>query len=181
MIVLPLMLLVAAAQPPRNLPLPPRQDEATIAVRPGQAPPGSRPAPLTETAEPVALAFAGFDADQDGQTSRTEVDAALARTFAAADANRDGGLGYIEYAAWATTWLGSATALPGPYAIDANGDDSLSRDEFSEAFRRVVARLDRNGDGVLVRAELLTVRNPVRERLRPEVRERIEERRRARR
>lgn len=131
-----------------------------VAIRPGEAPQGTSPVPLTETAEPLALAIAGFDRDGDGVTRLAEYEEALARTFAAADRNGDGALGYIEYSGWAETWLGSATALPGPFAIDTDGDNRLSRDEFMAEFRRQFTRLDRNADGAISHAELLTVRGP---------------------
>lgn len=145
-----------------NIPLPPPPDQSRIVVRPGDAPGGRGPGQASEIAEPIGLAVAAFDTNHDGLTSRAEMEAALVATFTAADTNGDGALGYIEYSNWATTWLGSATALPGPYQIDINGDDRLSRDEFMEAFRRSFAALDRNGDGSISHAELLTVRNPVR-------------------
>lgn len=129
-------------------------------IRPGMTPEGTRPVPISETAEPIALVVAAFDVNRDGLTSAAEFDEGLTRTFAAADTNGDGQLGYIEYAGWATTWLGSATALPGPYAIDTNGDDRISREEFLTEFRRQFARLDANRDGTVSHAELLTLRNP---------------------
>jgi hypothetical protein len=149
------MLITALAlQPGAPAPAPP------VAVRPGPAPVGSAAAPISEVAEPLALAVAGFDANGDGRTTRGEYDAALARTFAAADRNNDGELGYIEYSGWATIWLGSQSALPGPFAIDADGNDRLSRDEFTAEFGRQFQRLDADTDGAVTHAELLTVRNP---------------------
>jgi Ca2+-binding EF-hand superfamily protein len=143
-----------AVQPPapvstRNLPIPT-----------GQAPVGTSPVPLTEVAEPLALALASFDQDHDGRTSRVELEAQGARSFAAADSNQDGALGYIEYGAWATVWLGSQSALPGPFALDADGDNRITRDEFSAELRRQFARVDANADGAVTHAELLTIRSP---------------------
>jgi hypothetical protein len=146
-----LFLALLALQPP---PPPP------AAIRPGTAPQGISAVPISESAEPLGLAVAGFDADRNGATSLAEYDVALARTFATADRNGDSALGYIEYSGWAETWLGSPTALPGPFAIDADGDNRLSRDEFSAEFRRQFARLDKNADQAISHAELLTVRNP---------------------
>jgi hypothetical protein len=148
------LLALLSAQPG---PVPPA---APVVVGPGQTPQGSIPVPISEVAEPLGLAVAGFDADHDGSTSRAEFEQALARTFAAADTNGSGDLGYLEYARWAETWLGSQSALPGPFAIDADGDTRLSREEFLAEFRRQFVRLDKNGDAAVNRAELLTVRNP---------------------
>ena len=147
-----LLLSLLAVQPP---PAPPPAE-----VRPGRVPEGTSPVPISEVAEPLGLAVAAFDRDGDGATSRAEYDAALSRTFAAADDNGDGALGYIEYSGWAETWLGSQSALPGPFAIDGDGDNRLSRDEFMAAFAREFARLDRGADGAVSHAELLTIRNP---------------------
>lgn len=149
-----LMLSLLAAQPAPSGPPQP------VVVRPGEAPAGTSPVPISEVAEPLAVAVAGFDADGDGLTTRAEYDAALVRTFAAADRDRDEALGYIEYSGWAQTWLGSQSALPGPFAIDADGNDRLSRAEFLDEFGRQYQRLDRDSDGAISHAELLTVRNP---------------------
>lgn len=146
-ILLSLAVLIAAAQP-----------EAQVQVRPGERPEGVSAVPISETAEPLGLAIASFDADHDGRTARAELNEALLRSFAAADRDGDGQLGYIEYSGWATVWLGSATALPGPYAIDTDGDDRISREELLAEFGRQFLRLDRDSDGAISHAELLTVR-----------------------
>jgi len=148
------LLALLMAQPGPPPPAPP----ATI--RPGQAPEGISAIPISEVAEPLGLVVAGFDADRDARTSLAEYEEGLGRSFAAADGDGSGDLGYLEYARWAETWLGSQSALPGPFAIDADGDNRLSRAEFLAEFRRQFARIDKNGDGAVTRAELLTVRNP---------------------
>lgn len=145
-VLLSLAALIAAAQP-----------QAPVEVRPGERPEGVSAVPISETAEPIGLAIASFDADHDGRTTRAELNEALLRSFADADRDGDGQLGYIEYSGWATIWLGSATALPGPYAIDTNGDDHISREELLAEFGRHFVRLDRDSDGAISHAELLTV------------------------
>jgi hypothetical protein len=148
------LLALLSAQP---TPLP---SAPPVTIRPGVAPQGTTAVPISEVAEPIGLVIAGFDADRNGSTSRAEFDEALARTFAAADNDRSGDLGYLEYSRWAEMWLGSQSALPGPFAIDGDGDTRLSRDEFLAEFARQFTRLDRSADGAVSRAELLTVRNP---------------------
>lgn len=162
-ILLSLAALIAAAQPP-----------APVEVRPGERPEGVSAVPISETAEPVGLAIASFDSDHDGRTTRAELNEALLRSFATADRDGDGQLGYIEYSGWATIWLGSATALPGPYAIDADGDDRISREEMLAEFGRQFLRLDRDSDGAVSHGELLTVSQP---RMPPLPRERSQPRR----
>jgi hypothetical protein len=153
----PLLLALSTAQPA----------DPPVAIRPVEGRAGERRVPLTETAEPLGLLVAGLDADRDGATARAEFAAGLGDSFAAADANGDGQHGYIEYAAWATRWLGSQNALPGPYQIDTDGDDRISRDEFLAEYARQFDRLDANRDGALSRAELLVVRHPRMEMPRP--------------
>ena len=148
-VLLSLAAFIAAAQP-----------QAPVQVLPGERPEGVSAVPISETAEPVGLAIASFDADHDGRTTRAELNEALLRSFGAADRDADGQLGYIEYSGWATTWLGSATALPGPYAIDADGDDRISREELLAEFGRNFLRLDRDSDGAISHSELLTVSQP---------------------
>jgi hypothetical protein len=149
-----MMIALQAAQPPEPV------STRDLRVAPGQAPEGTSPVPISEVAEPLGLAMAGFDADHDARTSRAELIAAVARTFAAADTNGDGALGYIEFSGWAQTWLGSQNALPGPFAVDADGDNRITREEFSGELGRQFDRLDANRDGSVTHAELLTVRNP---------------------
>ena len=48
----------------------------------------------------------------------------------------------------------------GPFAIDTDGDNQISRAEFMAAFASQFDRLDANGDGSISHAELLTLRNP---------------------
>jgi hypothetical protein len=139
-------------------PGPPSAPPAT--VRPGETPGGTSAVPISEVAEPLGLVLAGFDGNHDASTSLAEFEEGLGRSFAAADGDGSGDLGYLEYARWAEAWLGSQSALPGPFAIDADGDNRLSRAEFLAEFRRQFTRLDKNGDGAVSRAELLTVRNP---------------------
>lgn len=119
--------------------------------------PQDRPAAATLVAEPLALLIAGCDADHDARTSRQELDACLAQSFGAAlKGAKD--MGFIGYGDWATQWLGNATALPGPFEIDANNDNRITLDELQARFGAIFARLDTDHDGVLTRAELLSIR-----------------------
>ena len=115
----------------------------------------------TMVAEPVAMALASFDTDGDGRTSRAEMEAGIRRSFGAIDVRGAGTLRYLDYADWALRWLGDRNALPSPFDVDANGDDAVSLPELQAWFGTTFARLDRNKDGYLTRAELLTIRASV--------------------
>lgn len=132
-------------------------------VTPVAAPPAPAPAqpPATMVVEPVAVAIAGFDADGDARVTRAELSAGVARSFAAIDTAGAGSLGYIAFADWAERFLGDRNALPSPFETDANGDDRITAAELAAKFAEVFARLDRDRDGVVTRAELLTIRATV--------------------
>jgi hypothetical protein len=124
-----------------------------------------RPSAPTIMATPVALAIAGFDSDGDLQVARPEFDQQVRRSFAVGDSDGDGAIGLIELSVWAQRTLGNATAVPGPFNFDSNGDDKISFDEFAAEFGRRFAALDVNRDSSLTRAELLTfVAAPYRDR-----------------
>lgn len=134
------LLLQAAAPPPQPRPAVPPQPPATMVV------------------EPAAMLLATFDADGDGRTSRAEMAAGLQRTFAAIDTGHAGRLGYLAFADWAEWWLGDRNALPSPFETDADGDNRITEAELLAQFGRIFDRLDRDHDGFLTRAELLTIR-----------------------
>ena len=128
-------------------------------------PSGSGPLPTatqpTMVVEPVAMMIAACDADGDGRVTRAELTPCVARSFAVIDTAHAGSIGYIGYGDWALKWLGDANALPSPFSVDADNDNRITLAELQEALARVFDRLDKDHDGVLTRAELLTIRaNP---------------------
>jgi Ca2+-binding EF-hand superfamily protein len=147
MILLALLLQVAPPPPVPGAPL--------IVTAPGQP-------PATMVVEPVAMAIAAFDADGDGKTTRAELDAGVRHSFEAIDTAHTGKLGYIAFADWAERWLGDRNALPSPFEIDTDGDNKITLAELEAQFVRVFTRLDRNKDGVVTRAEVLTIREMAR-------------------
>ena len=120
--------------------------------------PASADAPPVLVVEPVAMMIATFDADGDGNVTRDEMHKGVARSFEAIDTDHKGKLGYIAFADWARKWLGDANALPGAYETDADGDNQITLAELQAKFDQIFTRLDKDKDGVLTRAELLTIR-----------------------
>ncbi len=116
-----------------------------------------RPVAATIVAEPVAVMLAGFDGDGDARTTLAETTTGVARSFASVAGNAPT-IGYIAFADWAERWLGDRNALPGPFEIDRDGDNRITLPELQARFAAIFARIDRDHDGVLTRAELLTIR-----------------------
>ena len=138
-----LLLLLAASQ-----------DTTAIAPRPDPY----RPPSATIVAEPVSVMLAGFDRDGDGRVTRAEVEAGVARSFAEADTARQGWIGYIAYSDWAERWLGDRNAVPSPLDMDRDGDNHITAQEMTDRVAAIFDRLDRDHDGTLYHAEMLTIR-----------------------
>ena len=101
--------------------------------------------------------IAAYDADGDGRVTRAECAAGVEHGFRLIDTTRKGWLGYIEFADWAERWLGDRNALPSPFETDADGDNHITLAELQSKILAIFDRFDRNHDGVLSRAELLTL------------------------
>ena len=125
---------------------------AQDAVNPNQPP------NQTMMAEPVAMMIAAFDADGDARVTHAEMAAGVAKSYAAIDTAKAGSIGYIQFSQWAERYLGDANALPSPFEVDGDHDDRITLAELEAQFDRTFVRLDRDRDGVLTRAELLTIR-----------------------
>lgn len=126
--------------------------------------PGDKPQPQPAAnliAEPVALMIAAFDSDGDAKVTRAEFDAGLRHSFDSADPQRSGSIGYLRYSDWAEQWLGNRNALPSPFEVDTDGDNHITFAELAARFDLFFARFDVNKDGVLTRAELITLRPQV--------------------
>lgn len=119
-------------------------------------PPGAEPIPLM-IAEPVAMAIAAFDRDGDGIVTRAEFDAGVTQSFAAI-AKGQPSIGYIAFGDWSERWLGNRNALPSPFEVDQDGDNKIAPAELNARFALFFDRFDRDKNGSITRAELLTVR-----------------------
>jgi hypothetical protein len=132
-----------------------------ITLPSGGSPPigtaGGQP-PATIVAEPVALMIAACDANGDAKVTKAELDACVKRSFAAVDTSNAGSIGYIGYSDWALLWLGDRNALPSPFTVDTDGDNRITLAELEAQFATLFARFDTDKDGVLTRAELLTIK-----------------------
>ncbi len=108
-----------------------------------------------KAALPIGLLFVSMDTNDDLATSSDECAAAIPALFTRADANGDGWVSAFEYAAWSSAVLGDEDAAPNRIGFDVDLDGSVSAKEFQARLGDEFARLDRNRDGRLMRAELL--------------------------
>ena len=131
---------------------------AALALAGQAAPNPDQPPNQTMMIEPVAMMIATFDSDGDAKVTTAELGAGVARSFAAIDTTGKGSIGYIQFADWAERYLGDRNALPSPFEVDTDHDDRITLVELQAFFAGTFARLDSNHDGVVTRAELLTIR-----------------------
>ncbi|OWK29475.1 EF-hand domain-containing protein [Sphingomonas dokdonensis] len=120
--------------------------------------PGAAQPPATMAYEPAALLIATFDADGDARVTREEMEDGLIAAFNTIDTAKAGTLGYLAFADWAERFLGDRNALPSPFEVDRDGDNRVSLRELQTRFSEYFTRYDRDKDGLLTRAELLTIR-----------------------
>ena len=109
----------------------------------------------SKVARPVALLFTGMDANHDFVVTLDELDAAINGEFARADVDGSGAVTGFEMVDWGKTVLGDGEALPDLRAMDADMNYTVTPREFAVGLRHEFDRLDKDGDKMLTRAELL--------------------------
>jgi hypothetical protein len=88
------------------------------------------------------------DTNNDGALSQAEIDAAVDGRFAEFDADKNGSLSLAEFQAlWAE--ITKPIAVRAFQFLDPDGDAAIAKAELDDRFGTVVARFDRNDDGLL--------------------------------
>jgi len=92
--------------------------------------------------------FETFDLNGDGSLTQEEIDTARAQQLSGADTDGDGALSIAEYE---TLWLEAMRErmVDAYQRHDADGDGSVTAEEFNARFDGLVERMDRNDDGAL--------------------------------
>jgi hypothetical protein len=90
------------------------------------------------------------DTNADNALSQDEINTAINTRFSEFDKDTDGALSLDEFKAlWAE--VSAPAAVRAFQFLDPNGDASVAKAELDDRFGTVVARFDRNDDGLLSR------------------------------
>lgn len=100
---------------------------------------------------PVGLYFVGHDENDDGVTSRAELDAGIKKDWAKFDRNPSA----TQFQSWTTKVFGSSSAMPTFLSFDSNMNGVITESEFETRLVGEFNRLDKNGDGKIERSELI--------------------------
>jgi hypothetical protein len=89
-----------------------------------------------------------IDTNADSALSQDEINAAIGSRYTTFDGNKDGQLSLQEFQAlWVD--LTRPVAVRAFQFLDPDGDSAVARTEVDKRFGSIVARLDRNNDGML--------------------------------
>jgi EF hand len=121
---------------------------------------GPRPSPqgggapaASRVVAPEALLFLDFDADHDRRIERAELQRGIDASWA--DLAKGGAtIGQIALRDWLDRALGTDEFDFSPVFFDSNLDGRIDKAEFTNGLNSRFAVLDRDNDGVVIRAEL---------------------------
>ncbi|WP_417669415.1 EF-hand domain-containing protein [Roseibium sp.] len=94
-----------------------------------------------------------FDLNEDGVITQAEIDEAVAARFAEADSNSDGHVDLTEFK-FGFAERTKDMQVRAFQRLDADGDGTVTIDEFNTMSDRMFSRLDRDGNGELERLPL---------------------------
>lgn len=109
-----------------------------------------------EVARPIGLLFTCMDTDNDYILTRAEFEAGITSEWPTLPKNASDMVTPIGFEVWSEQALGHKTTLPSRISFDTNLDGSITQEEFTSRLRLEFEELDKNKDGSLNRAELLT-------------------------
>ncbi|MEM9107749.1 MAG: hypothetical protein AAGC96_19075, partial [Pseudomonadota bacterium] len=100
----------------------------------------------------VARLLERYDVNGDGKITRAEYDEIRTKLFSDADTDGNTSVSLEEFA---TVWqdMNKERIVRGFQRYDTNGDLSITRDEYTAGNVDFIERNDRNGDGVVTKAD----------------------------
>lgn len=115
------------------------------AMRHGPRGHGGRP-------NPMVMLFDVFDTDNDGKITRAEFEEVRGKLFASADTDGSGAFSLEDFSdIWMT--MNDAHVVRMFQRLDADGDLTITVEEQTARSSDMVERRDRNGDGVITKAD----------------------------
>ena len=108
-----------------------------------------------QVAAPVGLLFAGMDENRDVKISSDEIRLGGKELFTISDLDGDAALTPTEFGTFSETHLGGSYSSPSRMQFDRNLDQKISLAEFQDTLEIFHKKLDENGDGQLVRSEMV--------------------------
>lgn len=105
---------------------------------------------------PFALVLTSMDLNADTYITEDEFTTGILTQWSLMDADQNDRATPVAFDAWAESAMGTADALPGRLNFDTDLNGAVTRDEFIAGMRREFRTLDKNEDGRIVRAELVS-------------------------
>lgn len=130
------------------------------AACPPSRPGGDKPQRVGMWVPAMALVLSAYDTDGDGKITRAEAQAGAKADFDRADENHSGFLSELEFQDWAQAALGTREPVPGRLSYDRDFNGEITEQEFVAALMAEFDRMNRTGDGVLTRAQMVDVVEP---------------------
>ena len=113
---------------------------------------GDRPARASGTfIQPSGLLFASMDSNRDKRVTRSELEAGAKFEWASIGKNP----GAIEFSKWSLETLGSTDAQPTFLSLDRDFNGVVYETEFMAGLNQAFERMDKNGDNILDRSEMV--------------------------
>ena len=101
--------------------------------------------------QPSGLLFASMDSNRDKRVTRSELEAGAKFEWASIGKNP----GAIEFSKWSLETLGSTDAQPTFLSLDRDFNGVVYETEFMAGLHQAFERMDKNGDNVLDRSEMV--------------------------
>ena len=117
---------------------------------------GERPARASGTfLQPIAVVFAGMDANGDKVISRAEMQSGVTTEWSRFRQKPSA----AYFSEWSLKSLGSIEAMPTFLSVDKDFNGVITDSEFTQQFERAFDRMDKDNDGRLERSEMIIAFN----------------------